>query len=99
MCFLISPAHFRLIVVLINSFPPLVAPLTSRLIVALIRHVIYASIVPDLLSGGDYLHRGIVGSLVGGHGGGCAKGGGTINEANNADGSADVREGYGGVWW
>ena len=54
---------------------------------------------PALPSGGDYLHRGIVGSLVGGVGGGCAKGRSTINGTNAAARSEDVREGIGGVWF
>ena len=89
----------RLIVAFINSFPPLTSLPASRLIVALIRHVICASLVPALPSGGDYLHRGIVRSHVQGLCVGFVKDISTINDASSADGSEDVREDIGGVWW
>ena len=45
------------------------------------------------------MNRAIVRSLVGGHGGACAEDGSTINGANNAARSEDVREVICGVWW
>ena len=95
--FLLLPP--RLIVACISFYYAPYNRRTSRLIVVLIRHVICASIVPVLPSGGDYLHRSIVGSLVGGVGGGCAKGGSTTNGTNAAARSEDVRRGIGGVWF
>ena len=36
---------------------------------------------------------------MGGHGGGCAKDGSTINGANTPARGEDIREGICGVWW
>ena len=88
----------RLIVAFINTFPPLIARIISRLIVVLIRHVICASLVPALPFIGDYLLRAIVRSHVQGLCVGCAKDVSTIKDANNADGSEDVREDIGVDW-
>ena len=97
-CRYFRPVSWR-IVAFINSFPPLTARPASRLIVALIRHVLCASHASALPSGGDNLNCATVRSHVQGLCVGRAEDGSTINGANTAARSADVREGNGGVWW
>lgn len=74
--------HFRQLIVacvVLHQGPTKVDPHPDWLLCWQI-FVLCAFLFPGLPSGGDYLLRAIVRSLVWGHGGGCAKDGSTINE-------------------
>ena len=89
----------RLIVACISVYYAHISRPYFRLIVELIDLVLCASFAPTFHPGVIIRIVPLSAHFVQGLCVGCAKDGGTVNDPNNVNRSADVREGYDGVWW